>query len=96
MLHMTEKKKPERMCIACRKRGGKDTLLRVVKDKTGVVNIDPTGKAAGRGAYVCADEACIALAEKKHCLSRALRQQVDDGIYERLRRAVGNGAEYDG
>ena len=93
---MTEKKKPERMCIACRKRGGKDTLLRVVKDKTGTVDIDPTGKAAGRGAYVCADEACIALAEKKRCLSRSFRQQVDDGIYDELRRAAKEGTGYGG
>lgn len=85
---MEEKRVPERMCIACRKRGSKGSLLRVVKNKNGAIGLDPTGKADGRGAYVCADEACIALAEKKSCLQRAFRTQIDREIYETLRGAA--------
>lgn len=85
---MKNKKTPERMCIACRKRAGKDALIRVVKDKGGVLTVDLTGKAEGRGAYVCAEEACLAAVEKKSCLSRAFKMHVEGEIYERLRKAA--------
>lgn len=85
---MMDKKKPERMCVACRKRAEKEALLRVVKDKNGVLMVDLTGKAEGRGAYVCAEEACVAAAEKKSCLSRAFKMRVEGEIYERLRSAA--------
>jgi predicted RNA-binding protein YlxR (DUF448 family) len=40
------------------------------------VLVDATGKVAGRGAYVCADAACVGLASKKHALDRALSVSV--------------------
>lgn len=75
---------PERMCVACRSRGDKSSFLRVVKSKNGIVKIDTAFKAEGRGAYVCANEKCIALAEKKNSLSRALKTNVDRQIYLKL------------
>ncbi len=42
--------------------------------------MDPTGKAAGRGAYLCPDAACVALALKKSALERALRASVPPDI----------------
>jgi predicted RNA-binding protein YlxR (DUF448 family) len=42
---------PLRMCIGCREALAKRSLVRVVRGPDGV-RIDPTGKAAGRGAYV--------------------------------------------
>ena len=49
---------PMRMCIACRQSMPKRSLLRiVVMPKEGLV-VDPTGKKAGRGAYLCQDPAC--------------------------------------
>ena len=50
---MINKKKPERTCIACNEQKEKKELLRIVKSKEGVIEIDETGKKSGRGAYIC-------------------------------------------
>jgi predicted RNA-binding protein YlxR (DUF448 family) len=66
---------PIRSCVVCRQTSDKRALLRVVrlpeKDGGGVV-VDPTGKRSGRGAYVCADDKCIDLAQKQRRFERAL------------------------
>lgn len=49
---------PMRTCIACRQERGKRELVRVVKTPAGEVQIDLTGKLAGRGAYLCRARAC--------------------------------------
>jgi len=49
---------PQRTCIGCREVQGKRQLVRVVRLPDGRVRIDPTGKAAGRGAYVHANPGC--------------------------------------
>jgi hypothetical protein len=46
--------------------------LRVVRTPSGDISIDPGGRAAGRGAYVCRAAECIDNAIKKGALSRAL------------------------
>ncbi len=38
----------------------------------GTVVLDPTGRLPGRGAYVCADPGCAALAVKRGAVERAL------------------------
>ena len=50
---------PLRMCAVCRQSKEKKELLRIVKNKDGEIFIDPTGKANGRGAYICKDGFCI-------------------------------------
>jgi len=47
--------------------------MRVVRDADGHVALDPTGKRAGRGAYLCHDPACWEQALKRYGLARALR-----------------------
>jgi predicted RNA-binding protein YlxR (DUF448 family) len=47
--------------------------MRLVRDATGHVALDPTGKRAGRGAYLCHDPACWEQALKRQGLERALR-----------------------
>lgn len=42
---------PLRTCVACREVLAKRTLIRIVRTPEGV-KIDPTGKVAGRGAYL--------------------------------------------
>lgn len=39
----------------------------------------------GRGAYVCADFACLERAVKTKALERALQQKIDDSVFETLR-----------
>jgi len=64
---------PQRTCVVCRVSTGKRTLHRIVRSPDGVIRYDPTGSAAGRGAYLCGDPACTALAVKRRSLHRALK-----------------------
>ena len=69
---------PVRMCIACRRSDAKRGLFRLVRDAEGRVSVDPTGKRAGRGAYLCHDPACWDQALKRRGLERALRVETLD------------------
>ena len=44
---------PKRTCIGCNEIKLKKDLIRIVKNKDGQITVDKTGKAQGRGAYVC-------------------------------------------
>ena len=67
-------KKPERSCVVCRKQFPKDSLLRVVTID-GSLRFDSSGKAPGRGAYVCSS-ACWSKNGVEGMLSRALKTKV--------------------
>lgn len=73
-----------RTCIGCREEAGKRGLIRLVRGPDGKVRPDPTGRAAGRGAYLHRDAACIEQARKRHALERALKAQVADGVWAEL------------
>jgi uncharacterized protein len=81
---MRTKHTPIRTCVACRTSGDKRGLLRVVRQPDGGVIFDRTGKANGRGAYVCAGEACIAQARKQKKLDRSLKAEVKAELFEEL------------
>ena len=79
------KRKRPRMCVGCREEKTKRELLRIVRNASGEdVQIDITGKAPGRGAYVCLNRACIMEAKKTNALSRALRVRIPDLLYAEL------------
>ncbi len=82
---MAAKKVPMRMCVGCRVMRPKKEMLRVVRSAEGQVSIDPTGKAAGRGAYICKDIVCLERAIKTRGLERAFEQKVEPMIYETLK-----------
>ncbi|MBM3942733.1 MAG: YlxR family protein [SAR202 cluster bacterium] len=67
---------PERTCVACGQKLPKRELLRIVRTPLGAVHVDPTGKAAGRGAYLCGSAACWQRAIHKGGLERGLHAQV--------------------
>jgi predicted RNA-binding protein YlxR (DUF448 family) len=77
---------PQRTCVACRATTGKRGLVRLVRTADGHVEVDPTGKKAGRGAYLCAQRACWDLALRKDRLSAALKVKLLQGDAEELRR----------
>jgi len=66
-----------------------------VRTPSGELAFDPTGKANGRGAYVCHDEACILGATEKGGLARALDAAVPLHLADELRRAISRGT-FDG
>lgn len=49
---------PQRTCIVCRQVRPKRELIRVVRTPDGHIELDPTGKKSGRGAYLCARRSC--------------------------------------
>ena len=81
---MKVKKVPMRMCLACRESKPKKEMLRVVKPKDGDVFIDYTGKAAGRGAYVCNDAECIKKLKKARLLNKAFSSEIPAEVYARI------------
>lgn len=84
---------PVRMCVACRRTDVKRGLFRLVRDADGRVAVDPTGKRAGRGAYLCHDPACWEQALKRRGLERALRiesvQPGDRAMLEQVAQTLG-------
>jgi predicted RNA-binding protein YlxR (DUF448 family) len=44
-----------------------------VRSPAGTVSYDPTGKAAGRGAYLCGQPSCLDLAVRRRSIQRALK-----------------------
>ena len=81
---MKQKKIPMRMCVGCREMKPKAELMRVVKPQDGDCAIDRTGKAPGRGAYVCESAECLKKAQKTKALERALEAKIDDAVFEQL------------
>src|SRR5581483_587385 len=76
---------PVRTCIACRGSEAKRGLVRVVRTPEGRVELDPTGKRNGRGAYVHEARACWDEALKRDRLGRALKVSVPAEDMEALR-----------
>ncbi len=76
---------PMRMCIACREMKPKKELLRVVKNALGEIAVDTSGKAAGRGAYICTAEACQKKLSDKKLLNKAFSADVDISVYENVK-----------
>ncbi len=77
-----------RRCVACRERSEKSSFIRVVRRNTGEVFIDFTGKADGRGAYICKSPDCIKKAIKTGGINRSLRARVSSDTIEELRKMV--------
>ncbi len=75
------------MCVACRTGRPKKELIRVVKTDQGIV-ADITGKANGRGAYLCPDEACLDKAIKTRAINRALECDFTQEESEGVRRVI--------
>ena len=73
-----------RTCCVCRKMYPKSDLIRVVKTSDGKIFIDESGKANGRGAYICKSEECKNKLKKLKSLNKAFKCQVSDEIYEEL------------
>ena len=78
------KKIPMRTCIACKEEKPKKEMLRVVRNAAGEINLDFSGKLAGRGAYICDSEACVKKLSRYKLLNKAFSQDVSAEIYARI------------
>ena len=78
------KKIPMRMCIACRQMIDKNDLIRVVRNKNAEYMVDFSGKADGRGAYVCNNLDCVKKCIKTKALNRAFKENISLEVYESI------------
>ena len=82
------KKIPKRMCVVTREKFPKQELIRVVVNKEGIVTVDVTGKANGKGAYIKKDINVLNKAIKSKVLDRTLDVTISDNIYDELKSII--------
>jgi len=87
---------PQRQCVACRQMRPKRQLIRVVRTPAGDLTVDPTGKVAGRGAYVCPNRECAEVALRERRLEHALQMPVPDTVATDLRAVTNQAAQQPG
>ncbi len=82
------KKIPQRTCLGCNEAKPKNELIRIVKQSDGKIFVDKTGKAEGRGAYICNNVECLEKAIKSKRLIRSFETEINNEIYESLRGVI--------
>ena len=82
------KKIPQRTCIGCNVQKNNGDLIRIVLNKNGEISIDKTGKANGRGAYICDNIECFDKMVKSKRLERSFERKISEEIYEDLRKEI--------
>ena len=85
---MKLKSLPQRTCIGCNTKKNKNELIRIVRSKEGNISIDRTGKADGRGAYICDNISCLEKVIKSKRLEKLFETKISDEIYENLRGVI--------
>lgn len=81
------RKVPMRTCIGCGTCKEKKELIRIVHGPDGRIRLDRTGRAQGRGAYLCDDPECFEKAVKRKSLNRAFGCPVDPADIAAIREA---------
>ena len=74
---------PIRTCIVCRTALPKKELNRIVKSGEEIF-FDKTGRANGRGAYVCSNPECMKKLKKQKVLNKVFACQVEDEVYDKI------------
>lgn len=85
-----------RRCVGCMESRPKNELVRVRVSENGQIEIDATGKAKGRGLYLCPDMSCFLSAKKKRAISRGLNIDIDEVQIERLGKELADYAAKEG
>lgn len=74
--------------MGCNTKKEKKDLIRIVKKQDGNIELDKTGKLAGRGAYICNNEACLERLIKSKRLEKVFEIKIDEKVYENLRGVI--------
>lgn len=85
---MKQKKIPMRRCCGCNEQKPKKELIRVVRSAEGEISLDLTGKASGRGAYICNSLVCLQKARKSRRIDRTFEVTIPDGIYDKMEEEI--------
>ncbi len=87
---MKTRKIPLRMCLGCQEMKPKKELIRVVRTPEGTVELDPTGKRNGRGAYICPQPECFKGAAKGKRFQKSLDMELTPEVLAELERKLGS------
>lgn len=85
---MKQKKIPLRKCTGCGEQKPKKELVRVVKTPDGEILLDLTGKASGRGAYICHNAECLKKARKSKRIDRTFEMTIPDEVYKQMEEEI--------
>ena len=88
---MTLKKQPLRQCTGCGEMKPKKELVRVVKTPEGNIMIDRSGKANGRGAYICHNIDCYKKAVKARRFETAFSMPILESVSEQIVKELESG-----
>ena len=77
-----------RQCVGCREHKPKRELVRIVRSPEGIVNLDYSGKANGRGAYLCHNADCFRRAVRSNALERVLNAKVPPEVTARIEKEL--------
>ena len=83
-----QKKIPMRKCVGCGEMKDKKGLIRIIRTNEGEILLDATGKANGRGAYICKSAECLKKAGRNKGLERSLKAQVPEEVLERIEKEL--------
>lgn len=81
---MKKKKIPMRRCIVSNEMKPKKEMIRIVRTPEGGLEIDPSGKKNGRGAYVSLEPELVEKAKKNKLFERQFETAVSDDFYQEL------------
>lgn len=80
--------------MGCGRVREKRQLLRITVAGSSA-RVDPKGRLPGRGLYVCREEPCVGLAEKRQAFSRWISADAARALFAELREFIGGGADRD-
>lgn len=83
-----KKSQPLRQCTGCGEMKPKSELIRVVRSPDGTVGLDRSGKANGRGAYICRSVECYKKAVKTKKLERAFSMSIPENVSEQIEKEL--------
>ena len=81
-----QKKIPMRKCVGCGEMKEKKDMIRVIKTPEDEIILDSTGRANGRGAYLCNDPECFNKALRNRGLEKSLKSQIPEEVSQRLKK----------
>lgn len=79
---------PQRTCLGCQNVRPKRDMIRIIRTRQGSVEIDPSGKKPGRGAYVCPSMDCLDKVRRGRRLEKALEVVPPPLIFELLKERI--------
>ena len=80
--------------MGCNEKKPKKELIRIVKNKEGIISLDKTGKQEGRGAYICNSVECLEKVVKSKRLEKVLEKEISEHIYNNLKDVIINDKQF--